>query len=109
MIQLFRKKKTETPIQPKVVREKILGDIYKLPFGENVVMNHWTDDMVYIQGVFGESISTFLDAYDKLTEAIKYGAVIPPKIKVICVCKLELEGTYPQLSHIVDQINKTQI
>lgn len=108
MLQIFKKKKPETHIHPKFVREKILGDIFKLPFGKYIVMNHWTDDMVYIDNVRGEGINTFTQAYDKLTEAIAYGAIIPPQIKVICVCKLELEGSYLQLEAIVKQIRRNE-
>ena len=96
MRQLFiRKKKPEITAKP-YIRPKVLGEFFKLPFGDNIVMSHFTKDMVYIDGVFGEPNKTFIDAYDKLTDAIQYGAIIPPKVKVICVCQLQFEGTYTE-------------
>lgn len=87
-----------------IAPKQVLGEVFKLPFGDKIVMSHWAKDRVYIEGVFGEPKSTFIDAYDKLTEAIKYGSILPPKIKVICVCKLEFEGSYLELEKIVGQL-----
>lgn len=82
-----------------------LGDIFSLPFGKTEVMNHTNNNgYVYIKDVFGEPIKTFIDSYEILNNSIKYGSIIPDKIKVICVSGLMIEGRFLELCKIVDAI-----
>jgi hypothetical protein len=90
----------------KMNTKKILGDVFCLPFGETKVMNHYAKGRVYIKDVFGEPEETFIKAIEIMDKSVAYGCIIPDKIKVICVCGLEIKGRYLELIKIVDAIKK---
>lgn len=80
-----------------------LGEKWRLPFGDHIIMSHYADKYVYIKNVFGEPQDSFLRAYKALKESRRYGANIDGKIKVICASGYELRGTFKQLECIVKQ------
>ncbi len=111
MIQLFKKKKILQPTSKPVHISRTvenLGKKFTLPFGDTFILNHWENDYVYIQNVFGEPIETFINALETINKAIEHGLVVPDKINVICVCELKIEGKYSELVKIVETIKNNQ-
>lgn len=49
-----------------------------------------------------------MDALNNLDNAVKHGAIIPDKVRVVTVSGLELEGRYLELVKIVESILKEE-
>lgn len=86
-----------------------LGKKWILPFGKTRVMSQETNGStytVYIEGIFGESGDTFINAFDAINKGIEHGCIVPDTIKVVCVSGKEIEGRYLELYRIVTEIAK---
>jgi hypothetical protein len=91
-------------VEAPTYTKPILGDVFCLPFGDTEVMNHYAKGRVYIKGVFGEPKETFTKALEIIEKSVSYGCIIPDRIKVVCVCGLEIEGRYLELIKIVEAL-----
>lgn len=89
-----------------------IGDVFRLPFGNHLIMNDINENHVYIEHLFSEPESTFIDA-------LKEMSTIPnihrkDRVKIICSKYkdpsdiITIEGRFGELHTIVAIMKKVK-
>lgn len=86
--------------------ETKLGVDFYLPFGQNTVMSHYAEGMVYINDCYGVYSITFIDAWAAIEKVRQYGIIPEKHISIPLVSGVVFTGSFQELQEIVKAIYK---